>query len=60
MTIYLGVNAVEANSVRVVSGLPKQQPQLLPGHRLIAVIDDGNYRYAPDLTNSATYNLFTH
>lgn len=55
MAKYLGVRAVEAKGQKIQGHLSEKQPIVPNGKRLIAILQNGVWKIAPDVTHPAEY-----
>lgn len=58
MGTYFGVTCVESKGTLIIG--TERQPFILAGHRLIAILDNGLWRIAPDVTEKREYDEFYH
>lgn len=54
---YLGVTAVEEKGEHIGT-MRKDQPQIPQDQRLIAIVSNGLWKVAPDVTSSSEYDHF--
>jgi len=57
MGSYLGVKAVEAKG-KIVYAMNGAQPNIPNGNRLIAVLSNGLWKIAPDVTDPSEFKSF--